>query len=58
MDKDMYITNLRNLKSIIDWLKEMEMIEQEDILEVVEDLKQIREVTPRFYNMLVLRADR
>lgn len=50
MDKDM--------KNIIDWLMEMELVEEEDTSDITEDLLSIKKVAPRFYNMFVLLADK
>ena len=50
MDKDM--------ENIFYWLRETEMVDDEDFDDVIEDLNEIRVVAPRFYNMLVLKADR
>lgn len=50
MDKDM--------ENIFYWLRETEMVDDEDFDDVIEDFNEIRVVAPRFYNMLVLKADR
>lgn len=50
MDKDM--------ENIFYWLRETEVVDDEDFDDVIEDLNEIRVVATRFYNMLVLRADR
>ena len=50
MDKDM--------ENIFYWLRETEMVDDEDFDDVIEDLNEIRVVAPRFYNMLALKADR
>ena len=50
MDKDM--------ENIFYWLRETEMVDDEDFDDVIEDLNEIRVVAPRVYNMLVLKADR
>lgn len=50
MDKDM--------ENIFYWLRDMEMVDDEDYDDVIEDIKEIQIVAPRFYNMLVVNADR
>jgi len=50
--------NATVFRQIFDWFIELGYLEEEDIDEFYEDLSEIQEKLPRFYNMLKDAADR
>ena len=53
----MDIAPMNGATKFVDWLLEMGYLDKEDIstdgIEVAQDMNKIKEVTPRFYNMLM-----
>lgn len=57
----MEISKMNNETKFIDWLLEMGYLDKEDILEdgkeIANDIRKIRDVAPKFYNMLMCISD-
>lgn len=52
---------MNGAKKFISWLLDRGYLEQDDLLtdekEIVEDMKKIKKVAPKFYNMLMCMCD-
>lgn len=57
----MEIKGMNGVTKFVDWLLEMGYLDKEDIttdgVDIVMDMNKIKEVAPKFYNMLMCMCD-
>lgn len=57
----MEIKEMPQAKKFVDWLLDMEYLEKEDVdrdgINIAYDMHKVKEVAPRFYNLLMCMCD-